>query len=134
MRNMVKSPTAKLSQRLSRSQHQVWRRSGDMKLALIAFCFTFNQSPVLHAQTGNSDIDLTILDRATRKPIPCRVYLKNSEGRTMLAPGLPKWRDHFVCSGKVQMDLPAGNYSYEVERGPEYLRTDGSFTIADDGH
>ena len=33
---------------------------------------------------------------------------------------LPFWRDHFVCPGDRTLELPPGNYTYEIERGPEY--------------
>ncbi|MBI3851247.1 MAG: CehA/McbA family metallohydrolase [Verrucomicrobia bacterium] len=47
----------------------------------------------------------------------------------MRAEKLPFFRDHFVCTGKVQLDLSPGNYSYEIERGPEYLVRTGSVIV-----
>jgi hypothetical protein len=46
---------------------------------------------------------------------------------------LPFWHDHFVCPGAVSLDLAAGEYTYECERGPEYTLRKGSFTVADKG-
>src|SRR5262249_27293668 len=43
---------------------------------------------------------------------------------------LPFWFDHFVCPGTVGLDLPSGKYTVEIERGPEYERHAGSFTLA----
>ena len=37
---------------------------------------------------------------------------------------------HGKFPGKVELDLPGGNYSYEIERGPEYLCSAGSFTLS----
>jgi len=34
-----------------------------------------------------------------------------------------------VCPGIARVPLPAGEYRYEVERGPEYARGGGSFTV-----
>src|SRR5207247_5998435 len=100
-----------------------------MKPIIVAFFFLFQAHP-LHAQAGTTQIALTIVDRATRQPIPCRVHLKNALGRPVLPESLPGWRDHFVCLGKAHLELPAGVYSYEIERGPEYSRSAGSFNVS----
>jgi hypothetical protein len=72
-------------------------------------------------------IDLAVVDKATGKPVPCRVHLADPAGKPVQAPGLPFWRDHFVCPGTVRLDLPPGRYAYEVERGPEWSRAKGDF-------
>lgn len=77
-------------------------------------------------------IGITIVESTKREPVPCRVYLKDSAGKPLFAEGLPKWRDHFVCAGNVALALPAGNYSYEIERGPEYRRETGLLAISAD--
>ncbi len=100
-------------------------------LALICLCvLSLLPAQLLCAQPGDARLELTIIDRGTRKPTPGRVHLKNSAGRPVLCEALPSWRDHFVCPGHVQMALPSGDYSYEIERGPEYLRAAGAFTIS----
>jgi hypothetical protein len=59
------------------------------------------------------------------KPLPCRVHLYNERGEPQRVAGLPFWRDHFVCAGEVDTELPPGVYRYEIERGPEYERQSG---------
>jgi hypothetical protein len=76
-------------------------------------------------------IDIRIVDAAGGKPLPCRIHLTDPAGKPVRAPGLPFWRDHFVCPGTVALDLPPGRYDYEVERGPEWSRARGSFDAAD---
>lgn len=44
---------------------------------------------------------------------------------------LPNWDDHFVCPGKVTLKLPKGTYQFTIDRGPEYVRRMGHFTIQD---
>lgn len=44
---------------------------------------------------------------------------------------LPNWEDHFVCPGNVTLKLPKGTYQFTIERGPEYVRRMGHFTIQD---
>src|SRR5262249_37778856 len=37
---------------------------------------------------------------------------------------------HFVCDGRVKLNLPPGQHSYEIERGPEWQRIVGSLDVA----
>ncbi len=76
-------------------------------------------------------IDLVIVEKSTGKPVPCRVHLKDPAGKPVKPPGLPFWRDHFVCPGRVRLDLAAGKHAYEIERGPEYSAASG--TLEGDG-
>jgi hypothetical protein len=84
-----------------------------------------------HGQGESGRIDLTIVDRATGKPVPCRIHLKDAAGKPQRAAKLPFWHDHFVCPGTVRLELPPGTYTYEIERGPEYRLSTGSFTLGD---
>ncbi len=64
--------------------------------------------------------------------LPCRVHLVDSQGRPQHAAGQPAWRDHFVCGGRVGLDLKPGAYEYAVERGPEFERLHGKLAIQSD--
>lgn len=89
------------------------------------------------ARASGGRLALTIVDSATGQPVACQVYLKNAAGVPQRAKRLPFYRDHFVCDGKLTLDLPRGQYTFEVERGPEYAPASGHFTIedfADDDH
>src|ERR1041385_5810400 len=83
----------------------------------------------LSGQEGAGEIQIAIHEGKDARPVPCRLHIKNSAGQPVFAPGLPRWRDHFVCAGKVKLALAAGAYSYEIERGREYLQAAGSFNI-----
>src|SRR5262249_8852496 len=78
-------------------------------------------------------VAITTTDRATGKPVACRLHIKDATGKPQRAATLPFWHDHFVCTGTLALDLPAGKYTYECERGPEYTLRKGSFTVADQG-
>jgi hypothetical protein len=105
----------------------------------IMACFVLTASLLLATAIGASDsakhppeaarVEITVLDKATGKPVPCRIHLKNAAGQPQRAVNLPFWHDHFVCSGDVQLELAPGTYSYEIERGPEYGLQTGSFTL-----
>jgi hypothetical protein len=58
-------------------------------------------------------------------PVPARVHLLGPDGAAVRPPGLPFFRDHFACDGGARLELPAGAYRWEVERGPEYRRASG---------
>lgn len=68
----------------------------------------------------HGQLTISVLDRAGGEPVPCRVHLKDSTGKPQRADNLPIWNDHFVCRGTVSMNLAPGQYSIEIERGPEY--------------
>ena len=62
--------------------------------------------------------------------VPCRIHLRSSSGTPQKANGLPFWKDHFVCPGRATMDVPPGEYVWEIERGPEHDRVSGKTKIA----
>jgi hypothetical protein len=78
-------------------------------------------------------VEITITDKATGKPVACRLHVKDAAGKPQRAAKWPFWHDHFVCPGTVSLDLATGEYTYECERGPEYTLRKGSFTVANKG-
>lgn len=78
-------------------------------------------------------LELSMVDAATSAPVACRLHVTDAAGKPQLAPGLPAWRDHVVCRGQAALDLPAGEYVYEVERGPEWSREVGKVSAVDGG-
>lgn len=90
-------------------------------------------APALWAagKPGEGKLDLTITDRATGKPIPCRIHLKNPAGVAQKVYKMPFWHDHFVCPGVLSLTLRKGQYTFVIERGPEYPQRYGHFIIRD---
>lgn len=80
------------------------------------------------AQTSRVEF---IITEATQTPVPCRIHLLGPDGKPVRAPELPFFRDHFSCRGTAQLELPPGEYRYEIERGPEFKQVTGSF-VADE--
>jgi hypothetical protein len=72
---------------------------------------------------------LIVLDKDTGEPIPCRMHLKTAKGQPRQPEKVPFWNDHFALPGKLLLKLPLGNYTFELERGLEYLDQNGNFTI-----
>ena len=81
------------------------------------------------AQTPAGKVTISVVDQATGKPVACRIHLKNANGKPQRAGTLPFWFDHFVCPGSVQLELPPGEYTYQIECGPEYGLRTGRFTV-----
>jgi len=76
------------------------------------------------------DVRLTVVGENGR-PLACRIHLKDRSGKPVQPGQLPFWRDHFVCDGVARLELAPGNYSYELDRGPEYLLTTGILQVAE---
>src|SRR5574340_429901 len=74
-------------------------------------------------------LELAVVDRQSRKPIPCRLHLYNASGKPRTVPGVPFWQDHVAMPGKLVLKLPVGEYTFEIERGPEYVSRGGHFRI-----
>jgi len=74
-------------------------------------------------------LELTVVDKDTGKPIACRMHLLGPNKKPRKPDGVPYWHDHFAVPGKILLKLPLGNYTFLLERGPEYLDRQGYFTI-----
>lgn len=74
------------------------------------------------ASAGVVDVEITVRDKKTGHPIPCRIHLKDSAGKPQRAGDMPFWFDHFVSPGNAKLQLNPGQYTIEIERGPEFAR------------
>jgi hypothetical protein len=85
-------------------------------------------APRIHAREGQ--LELSVIDRDSGKPIAVRVHMQNvTTRRPVRPPGVPVLGDHFVFHDKIKLKLPIGTYKFVMERGPEYLVRTGHFTI-----
>ncbi len=79
---------------------------------------------------AEGQLEIRVVDKDTGRPVPCRMHLRSAAGRPRLPPRrVPVWDDHFVIPGQLTLKLPVGNYSFVIERGPEYSVITGEFTI-----
>lgn len=97
-----------------------------MNIRITIFCvllIPFFCSP-LQAQRGT--LNVTVIDQQTGKQIPFRLHLKTAKGQIRKLPKAPFWTDHnTIESGNVELNLPVGNYQFEIESGPEYTTRSG---------
>jgi hypothetical protein len=74
-------------------------------------------------------VEIRVTDKDSGEPVAVRMHLKNQRGMPVKPAGHPFWKDHFVFDHKIELKLPAGQYTFEMERGPEFRVRSGNFTI-----
>jgi len=84
---------------------------------------------LIAAAPNGGKLEISVRDKKSSQLVPCRIHLLDAAGKAQRADKLPFWRDHFVCTGTVSLELASGDYTYEVERGPEYARAAGKITV-----
>lgn len=73
-------------------------------------------------------VEIAVRDDANA-PLPSRIHLRNERMETIAPPDFPGYYDHFVFGGSASLSLPAGDYTYQVERGPEYQPASGKLSV-----
>lgn len=99
------------------------------RLSLIAALLASFAAPA-SAQQGS--LEFRAIDKDTGQPLAARMHLKDARGRPVKPPQVPYWKDHFVFDGAITLELPPGNYTFELEHGPEYRAISGNFMLAKD--
>lgn len=74
-------------------------------------------------------LEIRLLDTISGKPVPARIHIKDAAGKPYRPANQPYWFDHFAFDGSARLEMPAGKYAYEIERGPEYERIKGSVEV-----
>ena len=74
-------------------------------------------------------LEVKVVDADSGELLSARMHLRNAKGKPVKPPRVPYWHDHFVFDGRVLLDLPNGNYEFDIERGPEYKVVSGYFMI-----
>jgi hypothetical protein len=78
---------------------------------------------------SGGQLELTVIDKDTGQPVTCRMHLFGPNKKPRKPDKVPAFHDHFVVPGKILLKLPAGGYTFLIERGLEYLDQQGHFTI-----
>jgi hypothetical protein len=113
----------------------LWRRHAVTRAciaAIFAGVFFFACSlPGKTAVASGGQLRLTVTDEKTGELLPCRLHLKNPAGRSRPIKGGAYFHDHVAFAGDITLKLPKGQYTFEIERGPEYTTQSGYFVIED---
>jgi hypothetical protein len=99
-----------------------------IKVAVVSMAAFLGSASFVRAA---GELTLTIVDSESRKPIPCRMHVRNDKDKPQRAGKMIFFNDHFVFPGTVKLKLPRGTYHYEIEHGPEYVARNGYFVIED---
>jgi hypothetical protein len=83
--------------------------------------------PAHAAPRGDGQLTIEVVDADTGLPIAARMHLKNSRGRpvSLRLPKAAEFGGHFYIDGQITLPLRAGQYTFELETGPEYRTQNG---------
>jgi hypothetical protein len=97
-----------------------------LSVALVCLVLLVVEGPAVAA---DGRLVITVTDRETKQPVAARMHLRRADGKPRQPKGVPFWHDHFVFPGEITLDLPRGEYTFDLERGLEYRTQAGHFTI-----
>lgn len=112
-----------------------WRLGGKivsavLVVALVGGCREKSKTTATTSATSErTALGFEVVDE-TGAVAACRIHLRNAAGEALFPPGFPRFHDHFVFPGRGSFELPAGSYTYEVERGPEFTPVAGTVTLS----
>jgi len=104
-----------------------------MRIVLVIVAFLLSGWGAAAAQRPDGQLRLEVVDAKTGQPMAARFHLKNSRSRPVA-----QWRGNnlvaggtfFYIDGEKTLPLAAGQYTFEVEAGPEFRTISGHFEIA----
>jgi hypothetical protein len=83
------------------------------------------------APRADGQLVIDVVDSDTQQPIAARMHLKNVRGRPvkLRLPAEQQFADHFYIDGQITLPLARGQYTFEIDAGPEYRPQTGHFEI-----
>jgi hypothetical protein len=92
-----------------------------MSISVLLLCFSAHLEA---AKIETGTLKLSIVDKTTGLQVPARILIRDGFGKDHIPPDsvvVPVAQDRwFVCSGQMNMKVPAGTVLVRVERGTEY--------------
>jgi hypothetical protein len=87
--------------------------------------------PINAAPRSDGQLQIEIVDKHSGQPIPARMHLQNSPKRPVKInlPGTAESGGHFYIDGQLALPLRRGQYTFEIDAGPEYRTQNGHFEI-----
>jgi hypothetical protein len=88
-------------------------------------------TPVSAAPRADGQLQIEVVDGETSQPIAARMHLKNSRGQQVKVnlPQSAEFGGHFYIDGQLTLPLRRGQYTFELDAGPEYRLQTGHFEI-----
>jgi hypothetical protein len=92
--------------------------------------------PLHAAPRADGQLEIEVVDSETGQPLAARLHLKNSRGRPvkLKLPHSAEFADHFYIDGRLTLPLRSGQYTFELDAGPEYRLQTGHFEIDRHAH
>lgn len=83
------------------------------------------------AQRSDGQLTLEVVDSQTKQPVAARLHLKNARGRpvSLRLPNTAEFGGHLYVDGRITLPLRVGQYTFELDVGPDYLPLSGHFEI-----
>jgi hypothetical protein len=83
------------------------------------------------AQRSDGQLTIDVVDSQSGQPIVARMHLKNARGRPVpfRIPGAAEFGGRFYIDGRAVLPLRVGQYTFELDAGPEYRTQSGHFEI-----
>jgi hypothetical protein len=102
-------------------------------IIILAICVRLlaGSSTAAAAQRGDGQLTIEVVDSDSGQPLAARMEVKNSRGRPVLLrrPGTAEFGGHFYVDGRVALPFRIGQYTFELDAGPEYRVLSGHFEI-----
>ncbi len=70
-----------------------------------------------------------VKEKSNGKIKPCRLYVYNENGQPQYDYHWPSCFETFTCNGEAELNLPPGNYTFQVESGKEFMPVNGKVNI-----
>jgi hypothetical protein len=99
-------------------------------IAVVAM--TIASSQLLQAAPrADGQLEIELVDARTGQPIAARMYLLNTRKRPVKVnvPNTAEFGGHFYIDGTLVLPLRRGQYTFELDAGPEYRTQSGHFEI-----
>jgi hypothetical protein len=103
-----------------------------LRFAFFAALVAFSMAETLvAAPRPEGQLELEVVDAATGQPIPARLHLLNSRKRPVKLnlPDTAEFAGHFYVDGTLSLPLRRGQFTFEIDAGPEYRTQTGHFEI-----
>jgi hypothetical protein len=91
----------------------------------------FRHGAAQAAQRADGQLLIDVVDSETGRPIAARMHIKNARGRpiSLRRPGTAEFGGHFYIDGSLAIPFRMGQYTFELDAGPEYRTLSGHFEI-----
>jgi hypothetical protein len=83
------------------------------------------------APRADGQLEINVVDKDSGQPIAARVHLQNARKRPVQLnlPNTGEFADHFYINGGLTLPMHRGQYTFEIDAGPEYRTQAGHFEI-----